>query len=176
MKNICLILILFWFAVSSVAKAEAPPQIPDVLFAKENAQPAKASLSDLDWIVGLWEGEVFGGIVEHRIMAAHKGHMPGIVRLRAAETDDVSMYELSSFIQTDETITYRIRHFGADLVAFQEPNDFIDRPLIKFEDGIAYFDGITFAPIDETQAVVTFILDNENGESTQHVVHYTRRG
>ena len=148
----------------------------DVLHADDSTQSPEASVSDMDWFVGLWVGEVFGGVVEHRVMKAHKGHMPGLVRLRSGDTDDVFLYELSSFIEVGNTITYRIRHFGADLVANQERAEFIDRPLIRMEDGNAYFDGITFARTGPDTAVVTFVLADDDGELSRHTVRYERRG
>lgn len=165
------------FGLFPAMSAEEPAlDIPEVLFATDSEPPAQARLSDMDWFVGLWEGEVFGGIVEHRVMAPHKGHMPGIVRVRTAETDEVSMYELSSFIETGETITYRIRHFGADLIAFQPADEFIDRPLVAIKDDTLYFNGITFAKLDNDRAVVTFILEPDSETPTQHVVQYRRLG
>lgn len=148
---------------------------PDIRFLTEGVTPPDASLDDLDWFVGLWEGEVFGGIVEHRVMAAHNGHMPGLVRIRAPETDAVSMYELSSFILNDGSLTYRNRHFGADLVAYQEPEDVVDRPLVAMEDGAAYFHGITFAQTGDDTSVVAFMLTDDAGAQTKHLVYYTRK-
>lgn len=155
--------------------ATAGDRIPDVKFLPEGAPAADGNLDDLAWFEGLWIGEVFGGVVEHRVMAAHQGHMSGLVRIRAAETDDVSMYELSSFVQSGSGLHYLNRHFGADLVAYQQPDDVVDRPLVAMEDGIAYFDGITFAQTGPDTAIVVFVLTDDEGAQTQHIVNYKRQ-
>lgn len=176
MKQLLTLFLIIFVTACQQTLADATTELePEVRFLAEDDTPPSAKLTDMNWFVGLWEGEVFGGTVEHRVMTAHKGHMPGLVRVRTAETDDVSMYELSSFIQTGETITYRNRHFGADLIAYQEPYDYVDRPLIAIEGDTAYFDGITFASTGENSAVVAFVLTDEAGVQTRHLVQYTRR-
>jgi hypothetical protein len=174
--RLLILAILATLTACSVSSPIASPNVdPDVRFLTEGKVSPEASLADMDWFVGLWEGEVFGGVVEHRVMAAHDGNMPGLVRIRAAETDIVSMYELSSFIETDGRVTYRNRHFGADLVAFQDPEDVVDRPLVAMTDGAAYFHGITFAKAGDDASVVAFILTDEAGEQTKHIVNYRRK-
>lgn len=107
-------------------------------------------------------------------MAPEGTQMPGLVRLYA--DGDTFVYELSAFIEVGRTLTYRNRHFGADLRAFQAAEDYVDRPLVDIRDGIAYFDGITFAPDGPDHAVVSFVLTADDGSQEKHVVHYDRIG
>ena len=160
------------------ACATAPSELSgadltEVRFSDGGAAP-EASLEDIAWFEGLWRGEVFGDRVDHRVMAPEGTQMPGLVRLYA--DGDTSVYELSAFIEVGSTLTYRNRHFGADLRAFQAPDDYVDRPLVEIRDGIAWFDGITFASDGPDHAVVSFVLTAEDGSQEKHVVHYNRIG
>jgi len=145
---------------------------PEVRFKAEGEAPPQASLRAVDWFVGAWQGEVFGGSVEHIVLPERANQIPGLVRLWNGE--GLSAYELSSFLPVDGSLTYRNRHFGADLVAWQDRTDYVDRPLVAIEGDTLYFDGITFAPNGTDKAVVAFVLTAEDGTQRKHVVHYTR--
>jgi translation initiation factor IF-1 len=143
-----------------------------VRFSMEGQKPPPAELADLSFFEGLWRGEVFGLTVEHQVMSATRGQMPGLVRIMSE--DRVVMFELSSFIETGGSLTYRNRHFEHDLVAKQQPHDYVDRTLVAKAEGVLYFNGITFARVDESHCVVTFTLMDEDGQQRTHIVNYTR--
>ncbi|MGB6231291.1 MAG: DUF6265 family protein [Litorimonas sp.] len=159
--------------VSGVAHAA---EAPEVRFASADHVSPPATLEDMDWFEGYWTGTVFGGPVEHSVMPAHDDHMPGLVRLRSGETDAVFLYELSSFSEVDGSLTYRNRLFDPALETSGEDETVTDRSLIAVEDGVVYFDGITFASDGPDRAIVTFILMTPEGRSPQHVVRYERVG
>lgn len=168
--RLCLLCLLF---VSGVARAA---DAPEVRFAGTDHVPPRATLADIDWFEGDWTGTVFGGPVEHSVMPAHDGHMPGLVRLRSGETDAVFLYELSSFSEVDGSLTYRNRLFDPALETSGDDESVTNRVLIAVGDGIVYFDGITFASDGPDRAIVTFILPTPEGPSPQHVVRYERVG
>lgn len=157
-------------ACSGVAAQDR--NLSEVRFADADAPVPAVSLEDAAWFAGAWRGSVFGNTVEHRVEAPVAGQMPGIVTIYNA--DGVVMYELSSFMFVDGRLTYRNRHFGPDLTAWQEPEGYVDRPLVAAEEGILFFDGITFAANGPDAAVVTFVLTDEAGQQETHIVNYTR--
>jgi hypothetical protein len=166
-------IVVFLFAGSPACAVETADG-PDVRFANMDKASPEASLEEMAWFEGLWVGTVFGGTVEHRVMAAHDGHMPGLVRLRSGETDAVFLYELSSFSQAGGTLTYRNRLFDPALETVGEGEAVTDRSLVAIEDGVAFFDGITFAPNGPDGAIVAFVLTDDEGRQTRHVVNYRR--
>jgi hypothetical protein len=167
------ILALAFLVAACVAASpdRAAIDLTEVKFSDGGAAPP-ARLEDIAWFEGLWRGQVFDDRVDHRVMAPEGTQMPGLVRLYAG--GDTSVYELSAFMEVGGTLTYRNRHFGADLRAFQAAEDYVDRPLVDIRDGIAYFDGITFAPDGPDRAVVSFVLTADDGSQQKHVVHYDR--
>ncbi|WP_141243920.1 DUF6265 family protein [Sphingomonas lenta] len=158
---------------SGVAPAD-PPRSPstDVRFREPGRPQPQVSAADMAWFAGTWEGEVFGNAVEHVVLPARGGQMPGLVRIIG--DGQVSLYELSSFIERDGSITYRNRHFGRELDARQDRRDWVDRPLVARDGDTFYFDGITFAPDGASRAVVSFVLRDADGRSHKHVVRYRR--
>jgi hypothetical protein len=164
--------VLMCLLCASVGQATEPEAHPEVRFRAEGKPAPAATLRALDWFVGSWRGHVFGGDVEHTVLPERAGQMPGLVRLWQDST--LSAYELSSFIPVDGSLTYRNRHFGGDLVAWQDRGNYVDRPLVAIEGQTLYFDGITFAREGADRAVVAFVLKNEDGSEQTHVVRYTR--
>lgn len=164
---------LFLPLILAAAGQEAPAP-PAVLTRTEATPLAPATIADAAWTEGLWQGSVFGGDVEHRILAPLGGQMPGVVRL--SQQGEVTFYEFSAFIARDGTLTYRNRHFDPALVAQQDRADFVDRPLLRRDGDTLYFDGITFARDGADAMTVVFELTGSTGERTRHVVRYRRAG
>ncbi|WOI54401.1 DUF6265 family protein [Parvularcula sp. LCG005] len=141
---------------------------PDVFFSPP------ASLDDVAFLEGEWRGEVFDMVVEHHILSPARGQMPGFVRIMTDEA--VQVYEMASFIMADGSLTYRARQFTTDMIALQDRERFVDRPLVAKEGGTLYFDGMTFAPDGPDAMVVTFIAKNQMGEEYEQSVRYVRVG
>jgi hypothetical protein len=167
----CCLLLIPLSCLGQASESESTE--PEVRFKIEGQHPPQASLRAVDWFVGAWQGEVFGGAVEHIVLPERAGQVPGLVRLW--NDSSLSAYELSSFLPVEGSLTYRNRHFGADLVAWQDRADYVDRPLVAIEGETLYFDGITFAPDGADKAVVAFVLTAEDGSRQKHVVRYKRQ-
>lgn len=161
---------------SQCAHAEcAPPteRLTEVRFEVEGQDTPSVRLSELNWFVGAWRGSVFGLSVEHVVLDEVGEQLPGLVRLFNDET--VVLYELSSFVVEEGVLIYRNRLFDAGLSVQQSATgDMMSREVIAAEDGIVFFDGITFAPNGTDCALVSFVLPNAEGVSEKHTVIYTR--
>ena len=159
-------------ASPSSSRSQRSDPSTEVRFREVGRSPPRASAADIAWFAGTWRGEVFGSSVEHVVLPAQGGQMPGLVRIVA--DGRVSMYELSSLIERDGSLTYRNRHFGRELDAMQDRRDYVDRPLVAREGGTLFFDGITFAPDGPDRAAVSFVLRDSQGRPSKHVVRYRR--
>lgn len=145
----------------------------EIRFTAEAEETETVRLSDMGWFEGTWAGEVFGLQVEHVVLSATAGQMPGLVRLH--DGDSVAFYELSSFLTEGGQLVYRNRLFTSDLwVQPNGPGQYMTRPAIAAEGSIVFFDGITFAANGPDCAVVSFALPDANGVLQTQVVEYAR--
>lgn len=156
------------------AQTEAPIE---VVFLEADQDAPAAALSQISWMSGRWQSEAtptsFSGGGEHVILEARDGQMPGLVRVMTRE-GGYMLFELSSFMEVDGTLTYRNRHFAPDLVAWQPPEEFVDRRLVAIDDNAAYFDGITFVNRGPTEMGVAFVLTGDDGAQTKYTVDYVK--
>ena len=149
----------------------------EVRFANAAAPAPTASIGQLAWMAGQWRSKAtpdgFAGGGEHVILEARDGQMPGFVRVMNREGGTM-LFELSSFLAVDGVLTYRNRHFAPDLIAWQAPEEFVDRPLVAIEDDAVYFDGITFVNQGPSRMGVAFILTDEEGVQKKYYVAYRK--
>ena len=89
------------------------------LFLAPPATPATATLADLSWIAGRWKGEASSGTIEESWGEANGESMLGSFRMVAAD-GAVRFYEILVIQQRPEGPVLRIRHFDADLIAWEE--------------------------------------------------------
>lgn len=167
--------LVFTILVSNVVKADSKFKPIEVRFLGEDSTSPTAKIEALSWAEGHWKSQRkkggFSGGGEHVILAAHDGQMPGLVRVFNKDNTNM-MYELSSFLEVDGTLTYRNRHFATDLVAWQEPEIYVDRRLVAIEGNTAYFHGITFVNRGPNKMGVSFVLTDDDGKQTQYNVDY----
>lgn len=139
----------------------------------EDAAPPVARIGDLAWLQGHWIGGMPEGPVEHVILDARFGHMPGFVR--ALSPDGVLFYEISVFMEVGQSLTVRVKHFTPALAGWEAQDAYIDRPLVAHERGTFYFDGITFDRESDDKFTVYF-LNRPNGiEADTLVIPFRRK-
>lgn len=53
------------------------------------------------------------------------------------------LIELSSYYKSGDSITYRVKHFNAAFEGKQKKDDSVERRLLSYKDGVAYFENMT---------------------------------
>jgi hypothetical protein len=106
------------------------------------AAPPGASVEDLAWLAGHWVGQGLGGISEEMWAPPRAGQMLGMYRLVVGE--ETRLFELITLLEVDDRVVLRLKHFDADLRAWEEPEEFLDFPLLRLDGRTAYFSGLTF--------------------------------
>jgi len=153
--------LLFAFCLlSSATLAEAQPVDPKsmVMLHEDGRPPAAASPADVTWLIGSWVGDMEGLTVEHVILPERFGQLPGFVR--ASGGDGIAFYEVTTFRQAGNSISYRVKHFTSALAGWEAQDAYIDRPLLKRDADNLYFDGITFSRTSPDSFTVYFLDRN----------------
>lgn len=105
-----------------------------------------ASLNDVAWIAGHWQGKALGGITEELWTAPLGKSMMGSFKLVVNEV--VQFYELCIITEENGSLLLRIKHFNKNLKGWEEKDQSIDFPLVKIEKNKVYFDGLTFEKLN----------------------------
>lgn len=109
----------------------------------ESAQePVPASLKDVAWISGRWQGQALGGTFEETWNPPLGDSMVGMFRL--VREDKAAFYELMTITQQGETLRLRLKHFGPRLKGWEAKDEALEFPLLAIQPGRVTFDGLEF--------------------------------
>jgi hypothetical protein len=129
----------------------------------QNAEDRPTSLDDLAWLVGRWQGEGFGGVIEETWFPAEAGSMMGTFRL--AHDGEVAFYEFMTITIEDGSPLLRLKHFNADMTGWETKDEvitFVTRYVKPDEVG---FDGLTYRLTSKDS--LTIVVHTEgHGETT----------
>ena len=114
-----------------------------------DSMPPPATIEDMAWIVGSWEGTGLGGRSHESWLPPVSGQIAGVFHQSA--DDGLVFYELLQFIERDGSLVLRLKHFHPDLSGWEDNSagSAIEFPLVAIEADAAYFDGLTYERIGE---------------------------
>lgn len=101
-----------------------------------------ATLDDVAWFVGAWEGDCFDVRCEEVWNPPSAGTMVGMFKLYG--DDGVRFYELMLLTVENGTLVMKIKHFNADFSAWEEKTDYVSFPLVALEPDAVHFRGLSF--------------------------------
>lgn len=131
-----------------------PAAAQDVRTAEPGAAPPRASIEDLAWLIGHWEGEGLGGQSFETISPPVAGQMAG--HFQQVKDGKVQFYEIYQFVPVGDSIVLRLKHFNADLTGWEEKDRTVDFPLVAIEEGALYFSGLTMRRVG-TDGLESFV-------------------
>lgn len=121
----------------------------------EGQQPGKGTLEQIQWLIGYWVGTGLGGDCVEAWLPAEEDAMQGIFRF--AMNDTLIFTEYMHLIEENGSLPIKLKHFGKDLVGWEEKEEWTRFPLIAIEGQTAYFDGITYQ-VTENKLVIRLNL------------------
>lgn len=133
------------------------------------ANSPPATLADVDWLVGSWVGEAFGGTVEEAWNPPSAGSMVGM--FKAMRDGKVSLYELELIVEEEGSLDLKVKHFGPDFHAWEEKEDYVSFPLVKIEENAIHFSGISFYRIDDDWIEVYLVYKTKDGIREEKLVY-----
>lgn len=125
-----------------------------------------ATINDMVWIVGHFQGEALGGIFEEVWAPPFGGAMMGMFKV--VKDDTVVFYELLTIIEESNSLNLKLKHFNADLTGWEEKDEFQSFPLVKLTQDAAFFDGITFRKLDQ-DTIQVFVAIQQSDDETQEI-------
>ena len=129
---------------------------------EEGVNPPAATVEEMAWLAGRWTGDGLGGETEETWTPPAGGSMIGMFRL--VKEGKPVFYEFISILQTDKGLVMRIKHFHADLIAWEEKDKFVDFLYIGSEGSTYRFAGLTFEREGEDAMTIYLALRQKSGE------------
>jgi hypothetical protein len=134
---------------------------------------AKATIEDFAWLIGRWEGEGFGGVVEESWNPALGGTMTGTFRL--VTDDGPEFYEMLLLApDSNNHIVYKVKHFHPDFTGWEEKDDYISFPLVRITHDALYFHGLTLQR-DGDKCIHYLAMGRNDGSHKEVKLEYIRR-
>ena len=139
-----------------------------ILGLEEDSSSPAATLSDVEWLAGAWQGEAFGGTFEEVWTNPAYGSMVGLFKL--INDGEPSIYEIQLLVEEGGTLIWKVKHFGSDFGAWEEKDHFESFPLVKVEPNTVYFDGLTL--VREAEGLTVYLLVSSSGQYREETLIY----
>ena len=133
----------------------------------------KASIEQVDWLVGNWVGSAFGKRFEEVWNPASAGTMVGFFKLYSG--DEVVFYELLVLEEKEGSLSMKVKHFGANFHAWESKEDFVDFKLVKIELDAIHFSGLSFYRDGPDRVNGYIVMKGEDGAVSEEPLIYKRR-
>ena len=138
----------------------------------QGVEPPAARLADVAWLAGRWIGTGLGGHSEEVWLPPTGDRMAGVFTLR--RDGAVVFHELMVLLETEGSLKLRLRHFNADLTAWEEKaSTGVAFPLVRVEPGRLWLRGLTFERLDDDRLRIHLALTG--GGVTREEVFDMRR-
>ena len=136
-------------------------------------QPSeKAMIADAAWLAGSWRGTGLGGFSEETWSQPEGGIMVGTYRL-VKESKPV-FYEMMWLLETEGTLTLRLKHFSPALVGWEEKDKTVDFKFVKKGGKRLYFSGLTFEQASKDELNIYLVLGQRDGSRKEEVFRMKR--
>lgn len=137
-----------------------------------------ATLAEMNFLVGHWTGNAFGGVSEEIWAKPAGGAMMGM--FRQINNGKIVFYELMTLVEEQGTILMRLRHFNPNLTGWEEKDKTVDFKFVGKKDGVIHFEGMAFRPEGKpegNEAVTVFLaIRQKDGSVHEEAFRYKRVG
>jgi hypothetical protein len=130
-----------------------------------------ATIQDVSWISGYWQGKAWGGETEEIWSLPTAGSMMGSFKF--SQEGKVKFYELIIIREVNDSLVLKLKHFSDELKGWEEKEQTVDFKLVKLGKNIAYFDGYTYQKVSEDEMNAYVVIDN-NGQAEETKFKFKR--
>ena len=158
-------------ALALVATPLAAQEVRDT---PEDHTPPPASLEQMDWLVGQWSGTGIGGAPAHESWFSPTGNTMVGTFIQMKDDDEIMFTEHMYLMEEEGSLVLRLKHFNADLTAWEDKEGMVTFPLIAVEDCAAYFRALTLRCDGENGLIAAVRMKNAGGEISELIFRFDR--
>lgn len=134
-----------------------------------------ATLADVAWLEGSWEGEGIEGAPALEAYApAAGGQMVGHFR-QLNKDGTVMFYELITIVEEGSSLAYRLKHFNADLTGWEEKDKVTSFPLTERKGDRLDFSGLVYERTGKNTMTASVTV-KEGGKTETLTFRFRRKG
>jgi hypothetical protein len=145
----------------------------------DKSQRPAASMDDVAWLTGAWQGEVvdesfratFGDTFEEVWNPPSAGTMVGMFKLLRG--GEIAFYELMIIVEEEGSLALKVRHFSADFSAWEEKDEYADFPFVMADARSLHFSGFSFYRVDD-ETVHAYLAMRRGDEIHEEKLIYRR--
>lgn len=131
-----------------------------------------ASIDDVAWLAGSWQGEAFGDQFEEVWNPPSAGSMVGMFKL--LDGDAVTFYELMLLVEDEGSLSLKVKHFSPDFSAWEDKGEYVTFRLVKLEPDAVHFSGLSFHRLGPNE-LRAYLAMREKGVLREEELVYRRR-
>ncbi len=155
--------------------AAVPAFAAETRTAPEGHVPPPATVAQLGWLAGTWTGEGIGGAPATEVYSPPAGGSLAGHFVQQDGEGGIAFFELMQIAEVDGSLVYRLKHFGPDLVGWEDKAEMETFPLVALEPSAAYFDGLTIRREGDT-LISAVLVRQDDGSVEEYVFRYRRVG
>lgn len=130
-----------------------------------------ATIEDVRFLTGLWNGSGLGGEIEEQWSQPHDKTMLGTFRL--IKNGKNVFYEIMEIAEVDGSLRLRVKHFTPEFIGWEEKDKFITFPLVTIRNSIIYFNGLTIEKTDK--GIMMYLrMKKKDGSFAEEILTYTK--
>ena len=135
-----------------------------------------ATLADLRWLEGSWEGPGVGGAPATEVYSrAEGGQMPAHFR-QLNPDGTVMFYELITIVERDGSLVYRLKHFNPDLTGWEAQGEVREFSLTARAGDRFTFEGLTYERTGPDTMTARAVSQSASGKEELLQFHFRRTG
>ena len=131
-----------------------------------------ASIGDMTWLAGSWEGTGLEGQSSEIWSKPAGGMMVGAYRL--IKEGKPVFYEAMFLLEQDGTLILRLKHFHSSLVGWEEKDKTVDFKFVKKDGTRVYFSGLTFENAGGKELNIYLALRQKDGKVNEELFKMKR--
>jgi len=136
-----------------------------VLFVIFFSLKGQSKVDQLNWMVGNWAAEKWGGIAEEYWTTSSGNSIIGMFRL--VVDDELQFTEHFILCEEEGKPLLKLRHFNADFTGWEEKDEYLTFPFVEMGERFLQLDGIRYELLDSDQLRVTLKIMNKGVEKTE---------
>ncbi len=131
-----------------------------------------ARLSAAAWLAGQWRGRAFGKPFEETWNPPSADSMVGMMKL-FDESGVVDFYELMTLREEAGSLVLNVKHFDANLHAWETKEEMVKFRLVAVESDALHFDGVSFYRRNADHIDAFLVMDTQDGP-VERLIQYSR--
>lgn len=120
----------------------------ETMLGEEGFESPEASLDQMTWLVGQWRGDGIGGAPALESWLPPTGNTMVGTFIQQSHEGAITFTEHLYLMEEGGSLVLRLKHFNADLTAWEEKDDMLSFRLVAIEPCAAFFYGLTLRCAD----------------------------